>query len=147
MTSTETAPMAFRSTVDIERAMDAAGSHWWDADTLRFFGTRIPNNNRVYGGRVFVASHQPPHGPRLYAVHVVERVTEQRESDGRTVTRYSIQNAVPILDSPATLRPAVRLAEYLGHRAEQGLLPEAFDYDQSRHLEDQGQAFLAGAAR
>lgn len=54
---------------DIRRAMDRAGSHWWDADTMRFFGTRA--GSRLYtgpGGAYFVTSEQPPHGPRAYTV-------------------------------------------------------------------------------
>lgn len=54
---------------DIQEAMRAAGSHWWDPDTMRFFGTRIAG--AVYqgdGGIHFVTSEKPPHGQRAYAV-------------------------------------------------------------------------------
>ena len=43
--------------------------HWWDKDTMRFFGTRV--HSAVYegpGGTFFVTSEQPPHGPRLCSV-------------------------------------------------------------------------------
>lgn len=33
----------------IKNAMRAAGSHWWDPDTMRFFGTRVVGS-RVYNG-------------------------------------------------------------------------------------------------
>lgn len=43
--------------------------HWWDKDTMRFFGTRV--HEAVYegpGGTFFVTSEKPPHGPRLCSV-------------------------------------------------------------------------------
>jgi hypothetical protein len=53
----------------IKDSLREAGSHWFDPDTMRFFGTRVLG--MVYqgpGGIYFVTSEQPPHGPRGYTV-------------------------------------------------------------------------------
>jgi hypothetical protein len=54
---------------NIEDAMKIAGSHWWNADTMRFFGTKV-HGDAFNGpnGVCFITSEQPPHGPRGYAV-------------------------------------------------------------------------------
>ena len=54
---------------DIQTAMRANGSHWWNPDTMRFFGTRVcgPAWNGP-GGVYFVTSEKPPHGARAYTV-------------------------------------------------------------------------------
>lgn len=141
MTSTETTPMDFRSTDTIERAMDRAGSHWWDRDTMRFFATLIPHTH-VYGGRVFIASHRPPNGPRLYAVHIVERTVETRD-DGRSVERYTIQNAEDILDSPVSLVKARAVAQWVAAQD----MPEHFTYEESVAFAARVSAFRDGRER
>ena len=57
------------TTEDIRDEMNRAGSHWWDKESMRFFGTRI--STKLYqgdGGIYFVTSEQPPHGARKYSV-------------------------------------------------------------------------------
>lgn len=44
----------------------AKGFHWFDKDTMRFFGTRISNWDVITG--YFITSEQPPHGPRTYTL-------------------------------------------------------------------------------
>jgi len=54
---------------EIQAEMSAAGSHWWDKGSMRYFGTRA--GEQVYhgsGGIYFVTSEKPPHGPRAYSV-------------------------------------------------------------------------------
>jgi hypothetical protein len=54
---------------DMQSAMRARGSHWWDPDTMRFFGTRMVGP--VFNGPAgvfFATSEKPPHGPRGYTV-------------------------------------------------------------------------------
>ena len=51
-----------------------SGGHWFDAATMRFFGTRINETtcehvgNDIKADLLFVTSEKPPHGPRAYAV-------------------------------------------------------------------------------
>jgi len=54
---------------NIQTAMFARGSHWWDADSMRFFGTRVcgPAWNGP-NGVFFVTSEKPPHGDRGYTI-------------------------------------------------------------------------------
>lgn len=56
---------------EVIAANRAAGHHWFDRDTMRFFRTRLcPATVTALpdGGALFVASDVPPHGPRAYAV-------------------------------------------------------------------------------
>jgi endonuclease YncB( thermonuclease family) len=58
------------TTIDeIETAVRSTGSHWFDRDTMRFFGTKvypevIDKGRFIY----FVTSEKPPHGPRAYSI-------------------------------------------------------------------------------
>lgn len=73
---------------DIRRAMDAAGSHWWDADSMRFFGSRV--HSTLYhgpGGIYFVTSEEPPHGPRMYSVRQFHPETVDIDTVGKIPTR------------------------------------------------------------
>lgn len=72
-----TAQPRYRTLEDIRRRNAALGHHWFSADTLRFFSSRI--QERIYVGRdgraYFVTSErfQPSRGPaarRLYTVRV-----------------------------------------------------------------------------
>ncbi len=56
---------------EIKRDMVADGSHWWDTDTMAFFGTKV--SSRVYngpGGVYFVTEDSAPfhRGPRGYTI-------------------------------------------------------------------------------
>jgi hypothetical protein len=45
------------------------GNHWFDADTMRFFNSRV--NRKVYDGHLFVSSEQfDSDSPRLYSIRV-----------------------------------------------------------------------------
>jgi hypothetical protein len=48
-------PGPYSSIEEIREANAATGHHWFDADTMRGFGTRL-GDGRVYGGRLFVSS-------------------------------------------------------------------------------------------
>lgn len=50
----------------IRHANRAAGFHFFDADTLRFFQSRV--SDTLYGGRFFVTSECPPFGTRAWTV-------------------------------------------------------------------------------
>ena len=53
----------------IQDAVRNAGSHWFDPDSMRYFGTRIlPIVYQGLGGVYFVTSEQPPHGERQHSV-------------------------------------------------------------------------------
>jgi hypothetical protein len=61
------APVAKFSTIaEIREQNKASGYHWFDKDTMRFFGCRIVSD--VIGGRYFLTSEQPPQGPRAYSI-------------------------------------------------------------------------------
>ena len=47
--------------------------HYFDADTMRFFKSRIGIARRCKSGIwYFVTSEQPPHGPRMWSVRKME---------------------------------------------------------------------------
>lgn len=56
----------FTTIAEIKRANREAGFYFFSPSAMRFFGSRVLPT--VYGGRYFVTSEQPPHGPRAYAV-------------------------------------------------------------------------------
>ena len=56
----------FSTMAAVRAANKAAGHHFFDRDTLRFFGSKI--ECKLYAGRYFVTSEQPPHGPRVWRV-------------------------------------------------------------------------------
>lgn len=63
---------AFFTTNAIARANRDAGFHYFDADTMRFFGSRVLP--RVFGGHLFVTSERSgfdPNSPRRYSVREV----------------------------------------------------------------------------
>lgn len=47
------------------------GHHFFDPDTMRFFRSRIASG--MQGGRFFVTSEKPPHGPRHYTVRFAKK--------------------------------------------------------------------------
>jgi len=61
---------AYRSLDQIKRANAAAGYHFFDADTLRFFKSRV--SATLYGGRYFVTSERGPSDVRAYTVRRAE---------------------------------------------------------------------------
>jgi hypothetical protein len=90
----------FRTIDDIKTANRVAGMHFFDADTLRFFNSRILDG--VYGGRYFVTSERRPRSkePRLYTVR-------EASADGGITTVGMFQGYV---SAKAARRAAEKLA-------------------------------------
>lgn len=116
---------SFKTVGDVKRAMQQSGNHWFSADTMRFFGTHVTMNQRVYAGRIFVASHLPLHNERVYGVHIVEWQEESKS--------YSIQNADELYDTTRDRSVANALAEWLASKAD--TFPDHFSYDEARELQ------------
>jgi hypothetical protein len=71
-------------------ANKAIGRHFFDADTMRFFRSRVLDT--VYGGRYFVTSDAAPNGPRRYTVR--ECVDGKcHTAEGRTFQEYATAEA------------------------------------------------------
>lgn len=77
----------------IDRAK-RAGTHWFDRDTMRFFGSRVAESTVTQVGPDlyrFVSSElDMQRQDRRYSVRELTFRREVRESDGRTVERCSI---------------------------------------------------------
>lgn len=59
----------FNSISVIKAAAHAAGSHWFDKSSMRFFRSRIlPEVYTGKGGIYFVTSEEGPYGPRRYSI-------------------------------------------------------------------------------
>ena len=56
----------FDSIDEIRATNRNAGQHFFDEDTLRFFGSRI--HDEVYRGRYFITSEKGPSGGRLFTI-------------------------------------------------------------------------------
>ena len=50
--------MTFKSVSEIKRANVALGHHFFDADAMAFFRSRVEDGGKVYGGRYFITSEQ-----------------------------------------------------------------------------------------
>lgn len=67
----------------IRERMVAAGSHWWDRDSMRFFGTRVSGDTYEAKGSVwFVTSEQPPYGRRMYSVRRYDMAGNDIHTEG-----------------------------------------------------------------
>ncbi len=80
----------------IQDEMAAAGSHWWDRDTMRGFGSRP--SSKVYqgpGGVYFVTSEKPPSGERAYSVRQYTPATTSVDTVGEfcSMTRSQAHTA------------------------------------------------------
>lgn len=67
----------------IEQEMTAAGSHWWDRSSMRFFRCRV--NDQVYqgtGGVYFVTSEKYSDEPRKYTVRQYNPATKEINTVG-----------------------------------------------------------------
>lgn len=71
----------FTSMNEIEEANRRLGNHWFDEDTLRFFGCRV--GRTVYGGRYFVSSEQDSYGAWNYQRRYTVRMAT---ADGHIIT-------------------------------------------------------------
>lgn len=62
--------MALRTMDEIKTASRVARSHWFDADSMAFFGTQVfvGSVRETNSGALFITSERPPHGPRMYSV-------------------------------------------------------------------------------
>jgi len=78
MSDTERYHRRFSTLDEVKQANASIGHHWFDRDTLRFFSSRF--SETLHGGRFFVSSERPPHGPRAYTVR-------EALSDGSVETR------------------------------------------------------------
>ena len=100
---------------DIQEQMRAAGSHWWDPQTMRFFGTRVCGD--VYqgdGGVYFVTSERPPSGKREYTVRGYNPESRQVNTIGQ-VCGYATK--------AAAIREARKLAGNCVRQASEPLKP------------------------
>lgn len=61
----------FKTISDVRRANREAGQHFFDRDTMRFFGSRVVSG--LYAGRFFVTSEKGPYDTaRTYTVREAE---------------------------------------------------------------------------
>ena len=78
----------------------AIGHHFFSADTMDFFGSRVEAG--PFRDGIFITSEQPPHGPRAYAIRKAlprgEIVTYGGSPHG--VCRYATREAA-IADAKA----------------------------------------------
>ena len=58
MSETQNSPKLYGSIAEIREANKAAGQHWFEKDTLRFFDGIVPEDQPIVHGRFFVSSEQ-----------------------------------------------------------------------------------------
>lgn len=107
-------------TIDaMRRAVDASGSHYFDADSVRFFRSRLDQSGRMWGGRFFVESvkytgnpynAEDHDGPRVYRVEYVSEYVNPTTGD----RSLSIERAGTTLDLVAARWWAREFARLVG---------------------------------
>lgn len=135
---TRLAPGPYRTVADVQRANAALGHHFFDRDTLRFFGSRI--GSTVYDGRYFVTSERDEaissrypaawNGDRRYTVRVAA-------DDGSVST-------VGAFGAYRTGAAARRVAEALA--ADRARTLEAFPYGEPCYYADRCGLLAVGRA-
>lgn len=98
----------------IRAAMEAAGSHWFDPGTMRFFRSRL-HGEPIHGpnGIYFVTSEVPPHSGRMYTVRGFDPgavALGEEVSEGYTPRRPSISTF------ELARHPDLRSARIVAHR-------------------------------
>lgn len=94
--------MSFKTISDVRRANKAAGHHFFDRDTMRFFSSRVVLS--LYAGRFFVTAETGP-GQAWPRFSVREACP-----DGRVITRGEFQAYRTIEDARDFARMLAREA-------------------------------------
>ncbi len=58
--------MSYLNLLAVVHANDEAGHHWFDADTMEFFKSRLESD--LIDGRYFITSERGPYGPRAFSI-------------------------------------------------------------------------------
>lgn len=77
--------LQFRTVAQVRKAFKDEGSHWFDAATMRAFGTTIPKGGPVFDGRFFVSKESSRIEFTLNLYMVREVVQRDRPAIGRTL--------------------------------------------------------------
>lgn len=90
----------------IQDEMTAAGSHWWDRDSMRFFRTRV--SEKCYqgsGGIYFVSSETCGDQPRAYSVRQYKPESKQIDTIGdfNSLTRAQAHTEAARLAGPSAV--------------------------------------------
>ena len=62
--------MSYLNLLAVVHANDEAGRHWFEADTMEFFLTRLESD--LIDGRYFITSEKGPHGPRAFSIRLAD---------------------------------------------------------------------------
>ena len=66
----ERTSMTYDNLNAVMRANDEAGRHWFEADSMEFFKSRLESN--LIDGRYFITSEHGPYGPRAFSVRMAD---------------------------------------------------------------------------
>jgi len=127
--------MKFDSFGSLRGAVTESGSFWFSDGAMEFFGTRFPVEAKLWGGRIFIASHQAP-GVTWYETHTVWGVhyVSRSESGGQ----LQITDATdPLTEAPSDRLVAEKIAELVAAMG----LPEVLTYDSMTQVQKAVAAF------
>jgi hypothetical protein len=101
MSETTSTPKLYGSIAEIRAANKAAGQHWFDRDTLRFFDGVVPEDQPIVHGRFFVSSEQFDHKSlRLHTLRharptgVIDTVGDHGQFDSFDDARAALSDAI-----------------------------------------------------
>ncbi len=62
--------MSYDNLNAVVKANDEAGQHWFDADAMEFFKSRLESD--LIDGRYFISSERGPHFPRAFSIRMAD---------------------------------------------------------------------------
>lgn len=62
--------MSYPNLLAVVKANDEIGHHWFEADTMEFFKTRLESD--LIDGRYFITSEHGPYGPRAFSIRLAD---------------------------------------------------------------------------
>lgn len=96
--------MTYATIADVRSANKNAGLHFFNADTMRFFRSRV--ESQLIGGRLFVTSEQAPDAPRRYTVRLagddgdIHSVGDFQEHATYKAALYAAKHYAEMLSTP-----------------------------------------------
>lgn len=101
MSETQSSPKLYGSIAEIREANKAAGQHWFDKDTLRFFDGIVPEDQPIVHGRFFVSSEQfDSRSPRMHSLRyatakaAINTVGEVQQFDSFDEAREALTDGI-----------------------------------------------------
>ncbi len=102
--------MSFKTIAEVRAANKAAGHHFFERSTMRFFDSAV--ESALYGGRFFVTSEKGP-----VAESVRRYTVREAFPDGKVSTSGAFQAYRTLEDAREALRRLFEITQFLAYAA------------------------------